>query len=221
MLDSIQYLLFDLDETLYPASCGLLQEVGRRMTRFVCEFLKIEPDQAVDVRNELSRVYGTTLGGLIDRYGFSDTEGYLLAVHPLDIGTFLNKDVQLPRLLKSIRLPKSILTNSPLEHAERVLDYLEIEDQFEHVFDLRFNQFQGKPEISAFERTLEALAITANQVLFVDDRLDSLLSFRKLGGQVLLIDEEGDLEDSRNGVPSIPLIRNLPGFLNACGCSSC
>ena len=214
MPDSIQYLLCDLDETLYPASSGLLQEVGRRMTRFVGEYLKIEPDQAVGVRNELSRVYGTTLGGLIDRHGFNDTEVYLKAVHPLDVGTFLTKDPQLRRLLKSIRLPKSILTNSPLEHAERVLDYLEIEDQFEHVFDLRVNQFQGKPEISVFKRTLEALAINADQVLFVDDRLDSLLNFQKLGGQVLLIDEEDALGDLPNGVSSIRLIRDLPGFLN-------
>ena len=30
----LQHLLFDLDETLYPSSCGLMQEVARRMNAF-------------------------------------------------------------------------------------------------------------------------------------------------------------------------------------------
>ncbi|MBT3399009.1 MAG: pyrimidine 5'-nucleotidase, partial [Rhodospirillaceae bacterium] len=34
--------IFDLDNTLYPASTGLMAEVSSRMTRFVGELLEVE-----------------------------------------------------------------------------------------------------------------------------------------------------------------------------------
>ena len=36
--------LFDLDNTLYPCTANLFDEIDRRMSRFVADFLKIGPD---------------------------------------------------------------------------------------------------------------------------------------------------------------------------------
>lgn len=74
MVSRAAYLLFDLDETLYPSSCGLMQEVSRRMTAFVAGYLKIDPQRAAELRKELSRKYGTTLTGLIREHGLADPE---------------------------------------------------------------------------------------------------------------------------------------------------
>ena len=39
--------VFDLDNTLYPASCGLMAAVSSRMTEFVSDVLRLEPDAAL------------------------------------------------------------------------------------------------------------------------------------------------------------------------------
>jgi putative hydrolase of the HAD superfamily len=197
-----------MDETLYPASSGLLKEVNHRITLFVGEFFQIDIQKARERRQYLSQTYGTTLGGLVTEHSFRDMDRYFEAVHPRDISAFLSKDQGLVQMLSDLPVPKSVFTNSPMEHALRVLDFLEIRDQFEHIFDLRFNQLLGKPHLSAFRRVLRTLSLEANEALLVDDRLDSLLAFKELGGRSILIDEE----EAHRGDPqldSLPAIRDI------------
>ncbi len=149
---SLRHILFDLDETLYPSSSGLLDAISRKMTEYVSDLLGLDPGEAARMRKNWGKKYGTTLGGLVNDYGLSDPEGYLFYTHAVSIGDYLNKDLELIEVLSSISQPKSILTNSPMEHSERVLGYLEIIDQFEYIFDIRFNAFIGKPVLSTYEK---------------------------------------------------------------------
>jgi len=50
------YLLFDLDETLYPSSCGLMQAVSVRMTAFVAQFLQVGEVEAARIRAHAAAV---------------------------------------------------------------------------------------------------------------------------------------------------------------------
>ena len=208
------YLLCDLDETLYPSSCGLMQAVSTRMTAFVAEYLGVGDGEAARIRRRLRVVYGTTLTGLMREHGLEVAEQYLAYTHDVPVEAFLSADPRLAAALSSIPLPKSVLTNSPLEHAERVLQRLGVRPLFERIFDLRFNGYTGKPEPGVYARALGELGRSAAEVLLVDNHLDYLAPFRAMGGQVLLIDENGD-SAGHEEVPRLHDIKELPSYLGS------
>jgi putative hydrolase of the HAD superfamily len=208
----ISYLLFDLDNTLYPASCGLDREIGRRMTAFVSEYLGISLKEARALRNSDAIRFGTTLQWLRQEYGFHDIEGYFDAVHPEDVNSFIEYDPGLVAMLESIPLPKGILTNSPMEHARRVMDRLEIERFFPNVFDIRFNKYRGKPYKEVYQKVLAAVGKEIDEVLFIDDLPHYIAAFRELGGRGLLVDETG--AHGNTDLPSIRRISELEAFLS-------
>ena len=208
------YLLFDLDETLYPSSCGLMQAVSGRMTAFVAGFLKVGDAEAARIRKRLRAEHGTTLTGLIREYGLNVAEQYLAYTHDVPVERFVSEDPLLAAALASLPQPKSILTNSPLEHAERVLTRLGVRRFFERIFDLRYNGYTGKPDDGVYARALAEVGRSAPEVMLVDNHLDYLEPFRALGGLVLLIDESGLAALQLPGdVPWLRDIKELPAFL--------
>jgi putative hydrolase of the HAD superfamily len=206
---SIRHLLFDLDETLYPTSSGLVQEISRRMTLFVARFAGVPEEEAGRIRASLSRRYGTTLTGLMREHGLRDPEEYLTFTHPLEIERYLTKDPQLAPALAAITLPKSVLTNAPLEHALRILEFLEVRPLFERVFDIRANGYRVKPDSEVYRGVLGELQLRAQEVLFIDNRLDYLLAFRALGGKVVLVADEQ--VPGSEGIPRIRDVKELRG----------
>jgi putative hydrolase of the HAD superfamily len=208
----LKHILLDLDNTVYPASSPLEAEIGRRMTEYVSRYLDVSIEKALEVRRKYLNRYGTTLSGLIHERGFQEVEDYLRACHPEDVEAFLQKDPALKETLNSISLPLSILTNSPMEHARRVLDFLDVSGLFQHVFDIRYNGFQAKPSQAVFRRVLNTLSAEPRETLFVDDMVRHLVSFRDMGGNVLLVDEAGT--QSCDGIPAIQKLMELPTFLS-------
>lgn len=208
----VDSILVDLDDTVYPASSGLLQEIGRRITRFLSQKLGLPEEQALQLRKRYSRDYGTTLAGLMEFHQINTPDEFLEFVHPKDVAPFLKKDPELIGALSSLSIPLAILTNSPMEHAQRILAYLEVDELFDPIFDLRYNGFQGKPSKQAYLKALEELNREASRVLLVDDHLSNLIPFKDLGGQVLLVDEKGNQSAD---VPKIQYLKELPSFLRA------
>lgn len=215
---ALRHLLFDLDETLYPSSSTLGAEITRRMTAYVQRYLDVPEEQAVAVRRDLSRRYGTTLAGLIAEHALTDTEGYLAFCHPVDVARHLTPDPSLRPALSAVSLPKSILTDSPQEHAERILEFLGVRDQFGRIYDIRFSALRGKPHEQAYRDVLADLGLRAEQVLFIDNRRDYLEGFQALGGRVLLLDDRpGSETEAEPSLPRIAAVRELPAWLRASG----
>jgi putative hydrolase of the HAD superfamily len=185
----IKYLLFDLDNTLYSCRYGLEDNVSRRMREYTAALLGCSPEEAWQRRKEYLAHYGTTLEWLQAEKGFTDVEDYLAAVHPKDEAENLPPHPELRALLESIPIPKAILTNSPREHADRILDKMGIGDLFTHIFDIRLNNFVGKPGARAFHRALEAIGARPEEVIFIDDYPRYVQGFIDIGGQGLLLDE--------------------------------
>lgn len=206
----VRHLLIDLDNTLYPASSGLDREIDRLMTLFVARYLRISFEDAQYLRRTNAIPYGTTLQWLRIEFGFHDLDGYFEAVHPKNVEDYIPADPQLPRILDAIDLPKAILTNSPREHADRVLAHLGVADRFSRVFDIRHNRFQGKPYQDTYRNVVAALGRRIDEVLFVDDMPRYLLPFRDLGGRCLLVDEDGG---DGSGLDAIRRITELEDFL--------
>jgi putative hydrolase of the HAD superfamily len=204
----IEYVLFDLDNTLYPSTCGLGLEMSRLMTVFVADYLGVDLDTADAMRREARERHGTTLTWLLEERGLPDADPYLEAVHPRDLSPWITEAqaAETRAVLDAIDLPASVLTNGPREHAMRVLDRLGITDRFERVFDLRSNGFVGKPARSAYRGALEELQIPAESTLFVDDVVQYLLPFRELGGMIVQVTAA---EPAAPDVPTIAALRDL------------
>ncbi|MDR0494861.1 MAG: HAD-IA family hydrolase [Treponema sp.] len=191
-----KYLFFDLDNTLYSCHYGLEDNVSRRIKEFSAAFLGISPDEALRQRVALVRQYGTCLEWLMAEKGLSDAESYLAAVHPPGEADSLLPDPELRSFLESIPIPKAILTNSPREHADVVLEKLELGGIFTHIFDIRQCGFLGKPRREFFERALKTLGLRVDEVLFIDDYPVYVEGFAAMGGRALLLDEKDIYGDS-------------------------
>ena len=61
--------IFDLDNTLYPASSGLFAQIDTRMTEFVQELLGLGAEEARALQKAYYRDHGTTLNGLMRVHG--------------------------------------------------------------------------------------------------------------------------------------------------------
>jgi putative hydrolase of the HAD superfamily len=191
----IQYLFFDLDNTLYSSRTGLENGVTRRMKEFSAEYLGVSPEEAWKQRVDMADKYGTTLEWLMGEKGFTDVEAYFAAIHPADEADSLSPDPELRAFLERLPLPKAILTNSPREHADRILGRLGIGDQFTYIFDVRLCNFTGKPHPDFFNMALESTCTRPETVLFIDDTPRYVNGFLALGGKGLLFDENDHWPD--------------------------
>ncbi|MDR0553715.1 MAG: HAD-IA family hydrolase [Treponema sp.] len=207
----LKYLLFDLDNTLYSARYGLEDAVSRRILAFLTRYLGVPAPEAARERRIALKKHGTTLEWLMAEKGFTGVDAYYAEIHPEGEASALEPDPALRDFLEGVPLPKAILTNAPLEHAVRILDKLRVRDCFTHIFDMRRNNFVGKPAPETFRRVLDALGVTPAETLFVDDYPFYVDGYRALGGQGVLFDEKNAHPDYPP--PRIGDLRELGGFL--------
>ena len=183
------HLLFDMDNTLYPASSDMDKGITRRMLECVAEFFHCDMEQAAQLRAERIVHYSTTLEWLRAE-GMSDIEGFLAHVHPDNEADELQPQPKLREFLLSLPYPKSILTNAPHEHADRVLEKLGVADLFEAVTDVRDANFNGKPYPDAYLAALRKVGATLEETLFLDDMQKYTDGWVALGGTAVLIGDQ-------------------------------
>jgi putative hydrolase of the HAD superfamily len=192
----ISAVLFDLDNTIYPASSGVMKGIDVRITEYVQNLLGLEIEQAQELRQHYYRTYGTTLNGLQRHHGV-DAEHYLSHVHDLAIESFLTSDAELDHLLSELKATKAIFTNSPAEYARRVLRAMGIERHFEHVFDIRFSGFRPKPDPVVYQSVLDTLAVTGAEAILVEDSPQNLPPARALGMTTILVGDPSDANQAQ------------------------
>jgi putative hydrolase of the HAD superfamily len=209
----IRHILFDLDNTLYPRNAGLEEQMQGRIAAYIAGLLGLPQEEALKERRKGIAGYGTTLEWLIAEKNFTNIDDYFAAVHPPGEEEGLSPNPALRPFLESLPVPRAILTNSPREHADRVLAKLGVADLFTRIFDMRWNQNQGKPLPIAFNRALEALGGRAEDTLFIDDYPSYVRGYLALGGRGLLLDEFDTHPDYPH--PRIRRLEELRGFLEA------
>lgn len=207
----LKAVIFDLDNTLYPATSAMEAHTSRLMSEYVSKILGVSEDEATTIRRTQLKSYGTTLEWLMAEHGVTDIDGYFDAVHPAGEERLIDFDPALGPFLDSIDLPKYVFTNAPMSHAERVLDKLRVADRFVQVFDVRFNGLKGKPSASAVDRVLGAIGIEASASLFADDSPSYVRGFIARGGIGVLVDHFGKHPDS--GLPTVKTIYELKAYL--------
>ena len=205
------WILFDLDNTLYSARYGLEERVNRRIRVFLARHFGISEEEAWKKRNTGVVSYGTTLEWLVMEEGFQDAERYFAFIHPGDEAETLLPEPGLREFLEGLPLPLAILTNSPGEHAGRILKKLGIEDLFDPVIDIRRNHFFSKPRPEVYVRAMEILGTTPGKTLFIDDNPSYTEGFLKIGGTALLLDEFDTRRDY--AFPRIRKLSELTAFI--------
>ncbi len=212
----IEHILFDLDNTLYSCSNEINLKLTRRMFQFIADFLSVSVDEAKNIQKEQRYKYGTTLEWLEDAYSFSDRDTFFAAVHPESEIDELQPDPNLRDFLISLNKPMSVLTNAPMQHAERVLEFFNIRDLFLGVFDLTYHNCKGKPYADCYLQTLKALNKTVEETVFLDDYPPYVIGYTKVGGKAVLIDEKNKYNtfSDETGIPSIASIYDLPKIID-------
>ncbi len=187
MKASIRYLLFDLDDTLYPRSVGLWNEISQRMNDYMVARLGIPREDVNRVRQAYWEQYGTTLRGLHTERRI-DPEDFLEFVHDIPIGDYIQADARLDAMLAQLQQPKYIFTNASHAHAERVLAALGVAQHFAGIFDIQFIGYESKPALEAYHRVLAALKAKADECLLIEDAARNLVPAKKLGMHTVLLD---------------------------------
>lgn len=182
----IKYILFDLDETLYPASSGLMPAIGDRMRLYLEKRYDLDSEHAHALQKRYWLEYGTTLRGLMLEREI-DPQDYLDFVHDVEVAQFVHPDERLHALLASIPYKKVIFTNADSPHAERVLNRLGIADQFTRVFDIVSVGFDCKPSRGAYEYVLTALEVRGDECILVEDSVRNLPAAREMGVSTILV----------------------------------
>ena len=189
MSKPLKYILFDLDETLYPSRSGLMAEIGELMSRYMEERLEMSPTEVPALREHYYHAYGTTMQGLQIHHGI-DPEDYLAYVHDLPLENYIGPDDELDRVLAEIEAEKAIFTNASAEHARRVLAILGIKRHFNCIIDVRALGYISKPDPEAYQRALEILGAAGDECLLVDDRVRNLTPAKALGMITVLVSNE-------------------------------
>ncbi len=188
----IRYLLFDLDETLYPFSTGLMQKINERMNEFMVKNLGVPEEEVSAMRQAYWRTYGTTLRGLyVEKH--IDAQAFLNYVHDIALEHYLHADEELDALLGTLQQDKYIFTNAPADYARRVLRVIGIERHFQKIFDINFIEYESKPAASAYQKVLAALNARGEECLMIDDAARNLAPAQALGIKTVLLNGRGNL----------------------------
>ena len=177
--------VFDLDNTLYPPSARLFDQIEVKMTSYVMSELGVGRDEADSLRSQYWRDYGTTLNGLMQVHRI-DPAPYLEAVHDIDLSGL----AQAPELTEAITaLPgrKIVYTNGSRGHADNVMAARGLTDAFDARYGIEDARYQPKPDQAAFETVFALDGMTAAGAAMVEDDLRNLAAPRAMGMRTLWV----------------------------------
>jgi putative hydrolase of the HAD superfamily len=171
--------LFDLDNTLHPASNGLQAAISARMTRFVADLLDLDHQAALAVQKRLFREHGTTLRGLMSDHGVAP-DAFYEYVNGVDYDV-VARDARLTEALARLPGRKLVFTNASARHAEQVIERLGVAAHVDGVFDAEAAGYRAKPDPAAYDMLVARFAVTPARSVMVEDIARNLAPAAALG----------------------------------------
>ena len=196
----VDFWVFDLDNTLYPASSGLFAQIDERMRRFVRSRLEVDDARARAIQKGYYRSYGTTLNGLMSEHGVEPHE-FLDFVHDIDLSG-LTANPQLAAGIAALPGRKVVFTNGSRAHAERVTRQLGLGQSFDGVFDIFATGFRPKPHAEAYDTLFAHFAALPRHAAMFEDLPGNLVQAHRLGMTTVLV--TGDHPWRNDGPPAPP-----------------
>jgi putative hydrolase of the HAD superfamily len=199
----VESWVFDLDNTLYPPSCRLFEQIDQRMADFISSLLKVDKVEAKRMQKNFFYEHGTTLRGLMTIYGI-EPYSFLEYVHDIDHSPV----AACPGLASAIRtLPgrKLVFTNGTCDHAEKVLERLGIKELVDEVFDIVHCDFIPKPQREPYLKFVQRTGIAPQRTAMFEDIARNLEPPHELGMTTVLVQSQnnidGNLMNARLGDP--------------------
>lgn len=199
--DDIETWIFDLDNTLYPASCRLFDQIDKRMGAFIADLLKVDQVEARRIQKDYFFRHGTTLRGLMNEHGI-DPDTFLDYVHDIDHSPVPANEA-LAAALAGLPGRKLIFTNGTVDHADKVMRRLGVHGQFHGVFDIVHSDYIPKPALRPYEKFITNHAIDPARSAMFEDIARNLEVPAALGMVTVLVrdadNEDGTLINQLNG----------------------
>ena len=148
--------IFDLDNTLYPASTRLFDLIDARMTAYVGRVMGSDPIEARRVQKSYFRDHGTTLAGLMKNHDV-DPKHFLDEVHAIELDR-VAPDEKLARGLSALPGRRFVFTNGDADYAGRVLSAIGIGDQFHGLVDIHACDYLPQPDAHGYRVLVEDMA---------------------------------------------------------------
>jgi putative hydrolase of the HAD superfamily len=213
-LVEIETWIFDLDNTLYPASCRLFDQIHARMTRFIADRLGISAEAALTVQKSYFREHGTTLRGLMT-VNRIDPEDFLAFVHEIDLAC-VPPDPALVDTLAKLPGRKIVHTNGSERHAERLLDHLGIAGSFCGIVDIAAAGYEPKPGLAGYHELLRRHEVSPVTALMVEDMARNLVPAAALGMTTVWVCNPADWASEGSAGDHIHhIVDDLGAFLSA------
>lgn len=180
--------VFDLDNTLYPASCSLFPQIDLRMRQFIADRLGLTLDDAFRLQKRYYREFGTTLRGLMLVHGIEPAV-FLDYVHEIDCSVLL-PDPRLDAVLARLEGRKLVFTNGSERHAVNVLERLGLARHFEAIFDIRAADYVPKPDPATYQRMVERHRLEARSAAMFEDIHRNLVPAAAIGMTTVWVRDE-------------------------------
>jgi putative hydrolase of the HAD superfamily len=184
-VDHIEAWIFDLDNTLYPATADVFPQIDKRMKAFIGELLKLSPEDAFKLQKEYYWKYGTTLRGLMINHKIAPDE-FLEYVHDID-HTPLVHNAELDVILAALPGRKFIYTNGSERHATNVLDRLGVTRHFDGIFDIRASDYIPKPDPVPYSILVKRHTIAPTRAIMFEDIHRNLKPAADLGMETVWV----------------------------------
>ncbi len=178
-VSGIDTWVFDLDNTLYPATCNLFSQVSDRMKMFIARKFSIGADEAFKIQKNFFRQHGTTLRGLMTEHDMLPDE-FLDFVHDIDFSPVMPSPL-LSKALDALPGRKFIFTNASADYTGKVLSRLGVGDIFDGVFDIHSAGYAPKPDPETYRKMLSAFNIDARSSIMFEDMARNLAPAASFG----------------------------------------
>lgn len=189
--DGIDTWVFDLDNTLYPASTNLFAQIDVRMKTYIAKLLDMTPDEAFKIQKQYYHKYGTSLRGLTLHHGI-DPDAFIDYVHDID-HSVLAADPRLDAVLTALPGRKLIYTNGSAYHAESTVKSLGVAHHFADIFDIRASAYIPKPDPSGYAAMIAKHVVTPTKAVMFEDSHKNLGPAAALGMKTVWVKHEGML----------------------------
>ncbi|MFA6020546.1 MAG: pyrimidine 5'-nucleotidase [Rhodospirillales bacterium] len=166
-LERLDTWVFDLDNTLYPASSSLFPQIDARMRAFIGDLLGLNEAEAHALQKQYYRQFGTTLRGLMLVHKLEPLR-FLDYVHDID-RSVLTAEPALDAALALLPGRKLIFTNGTESHAVKVLERIGLTRHFEGIFDIHASNYVPKPDPGTYKRLLDRHAVSAASSAMFED----------------------------------------------------
>jgi putative hydrolase of the HAD superfamily len=213
-LGAVETWVFDLDNTLYPASSGLFPLVQARMNEYICSRLRVSMDEAKALRAQYFREHGTTMHGLMAVHRV-DPHEFMAFVHDVDLSC-VPANPALVAALRGLSGRKIVYTNGSVPHAENLLEHLGISHFFDDIFDIVASDFTPKPSPAPFLEFVRRYRVEPTRALMIEDMAKNLAPAAELGMTTAWVKTGVDWAAIASDADYINyVVDDLAGFLSA------